>query len=184
MTEGFQPINNNLPPDFLLTVTVNYSLFIFHSSFRREAPHFARRLSAAKPHIFRAISTENTKPQVLSAAVLPSDEASPEAARLTAAYNLQATRHRKVTSADYRFPTPQCKSATLITHYELRITHFHFPTTASGIQHLISNIKKASSLLQAPKMLFHYCFLFCQLSASIISKASSCGCSASRLSFS
>ena len=81
-------INNNLPPDFLLgrpgkpipepypgsgvamrqtiiyrrlTVTVNYSFFIFHSSFRREAPHFARRLGAAKPHIFRAKSTENNK---------------------------------------------------------------------------------------------------------------------------
>ena len=52
-----------------LTVTANYSLFIFHSSFRREAPHLERRLCAAKPHIFRAVSTENTKPQVLSAAV-------------------------------------------------------------------------------------------------------------------
>ena len=44
-----------------LTVTVNYSFFIFHSSFRRKAPHFARRLGAAKPHIFRAVSTENNK---------------------------------------------------------------------------------------------------------------------------
>ena len=137
LTEGFQPTNNNLP------------------TYKRTQQSVPRRLGAAKPHIFRAVSTENTKPQVLSAAVLPSDEASPEAARLTAAYNLQATRHRKVTSADDRFPTPQCKSATLITHYALRITHFHSPTTASGIQHLISNIKKASSLLQAPKMLFH-----------------------------
>ena len=136
---GVSTANNNLPPDFLLghsdklipepypgsgvalrqtiiyrrlIVTVNYSFFIFHSSFRREAPHFARRLSAAKPHIFRAISTENTKPQVLSAAVRPPDEAFPEAARLTAAYNLQATRHKKANSADYRCPSVQRKSAT------------------------------------------------------------------------
>ena len=72
-----------------LTVTVNYSFFIFHSSFRRKAPHFARRLGAAKPHIFRAKSTENTKPQVLSAAVRPPDETFPETARLIAAYTLQ-----------------------------------------------------------------------------------------------
>ena len=40
---------------------IHFSFFIFHSSFRREAPYFARRLCAAKPHIFRAISTENNK---------------------------------------------------------------------------------------------------------------------------
>ena len=120
-------INNNLPSDFLLghsdkpipepypgsgvalrqtiiyrrlIVTVNYSFFIFHSSFRREAPHFARRLGAAKPHIFRAVSTENTKPQVLSAAVRPSDETCPEATRLASAYNLQVSQYGKLTSAD------------------------------------------------------------------------------------
>ena len=76
---------------------------------RQAAP---RRLGAAKPHIFRAVSTENTKPQVLSAAVRPPDETFPEAARLTAAYNLQTTRYRQASSADYRFPSPQCKSAT------------------------------------------------------------------------
>ena len=107
-------INNNLPQTYryVQLFIFHFSFFILHSSFRREAPHFARRLGAAKPHIFRAVSTENTKPQVLSAAVLPSDETFPEAVRLAAAYNLQSTRYRQASSADYRFSSPQCKSAT------------------------------------------------------------------------
>ena len=115
VTEGFQPTNNNLPT---------------HKRSQQSAP---RRLCAAKPHIFRAISTENTKPQVLSAAVRPIDETFPEAARLTAAYNLQASRHKIAGSADYRCPLAKPKPATLITHYALRITHFHSPATASNI---------------------------------------------------
>ena len=46
------------------------------------------------------------------AAVLPPDEAFPKATRLTVAYNLQASQYRKVTSADYCFPSPQRQPAT------------------------------------------------------------------------
>ena len=114
-------INNNLPSDFLLGHSDKLISEPYPGSgvALRQTIIYRHTSGHSNPHIFRAVSTENTKPQVLSAAVRPPDEAFPEAARLTAAYNLQATRHRKVTSADYRFPTPQCKFATLITHYEL-----------------------------------------------------------------
>ena len=91
-----------------------------------------RRLSAAKPHIFRAVSTENTKPQVLSAAVRPPDETFPEAARLTAAYNLQASRYRKVDSADYRFPHRSVNPRPLLT---------------SNLQHLTSVLSNVDHAL-------------------------------------
>ena len=91
---GVQPTNNNLPTN------------------KRSRQSVPRRLGAAKPHIFRAISMENTKPQVLSAAVRPIDETFPEAARLTVTYNQQPSRHRQAVSADDRFPLLKCKPAT------------------------------------------------------------------------
>ncbi|MGN1195401.1 MAG: hypothetical protein ACI4SB_07945, partial [Acutalibacteraceae bacterium] len=57
-------------------------------------------------------ATANTKPQVLSAAVRPSDEACHKAARLTVTYNLQTSRYGKPDSADCVFPPVQRKSAT------------------------------------------------------------------------
>ena len=47
--------------------------------------------------------------------------------RLAVTYNLQSSRHRKAASADCRCPLAKCKSATTITHYALRITHFYSP---------------------------------------------------------
>ena len=73
----------------------------FQPTYKRSRQSAPRRLGAAKPHIFRAVSTENTKPQVLSAAVRPPDETFPEATRLAVAYNLQASRYRKAASAGY-----------------------------------------------------------------------------------
>ena len=85
-----------------------------------------RRLGAAKPHVFRAVSTENTKPQVLSAAAPPSDGFCPRATRLSSAYNLRIPRRGKADSARSSFPsdpgTPRPQLFTI--HYSLFI---YFP---------------------------------------------------------
>ena len=79
----------------------------------------SRRPGAAKPHVFRFFETENTKPQVLSAAVPPPAETSPEATRLPVTYNQQATRRGqpplRAESIIRQICTsrPQCAAGTL-----------------------------------------------------------------------
>ena len=107
--------NNNLPVCFLLGRPGKPipEPYLGSGVATRQTIIYRHTSGLNKPHIFRAVSTENTKPQVLSAAVRLPDEAFPEAAQLAAAYNLQSTRYRKATSADYRCPSPKRKSATI-----------------------------------------------------------------------
>ncbi|MGN1195270.1 MAG: hypothetical protein ACI4SB_07285, partial [Acutalibacteraceae bacterium] len=76
-----------------LTVTVNYSFFNIHLGAQHRTSQAAMCGEAARLPLPQA--TAKTKPQVLSAAVRPSDETFPKAARLTAAYNQQASRYGK-----------------------------------------------------------------------------------------
>ena len=117
-----------------------------------------RRPGAAKPHVFRAVSTENTKPSGFGGRRPASGCIFPEAARLSAAYHLQASRHEKGCSA--------VEQPFVIELVNPR------PPYAAGIYHTARRISQRSALYHTPQGVYHLiCFapvdkVLCRLAAA------------------
>ncbi len=117
-----------------------------------------RRPGAAKPHVLRAVGTQNTKPSGFVGRRPASGCIFPEAARLPSAYNLQASRHEKGCSA--------VEQPFVISWVNLR------PPYAAGIYHTARRISQRSALYHTPQGVYHLIRfspvdkVFCRFSAA------------------